>query len=370
MDLMRGGRLLDQGGYGCIFDPPLICRGDKAPKGGWKRNRIGKLVAGDDIKNEILAAMMFKNRPEAKKYFIMAELNTLCPKGKGGESPIIIGEQKDPAIRNCEIIDEYGIETLNHYEQEFGGKTLKSRLIDMKFSPERFPFFRFMSDMLEIGAYMVMHGLIHNDLHSKNVLLNDSYKPRLIDFGRCYAATNINKEIMEQLDARYDATVNQVPPEMNTMDGLAENLSFKTITMDFLRDKDGLRFAEQLFGQSKRLQVAEFAQFWKTSKCAQAKDYLTFWKLYWPSVDAWSIGYMLANILNRFSTSRQFMESDEMKLKFPIIKTVICGLLKASPRKRLDCLEALALYDPMNALVTGASGRKWLTKKEERRKAN
>jgi hypothetical protein len=200
--------------------------------------------------------------------------------------------------------------------------------------------------------------------------LNDNFKPRLIDFGRCYAANKINAETMEELDAKYDATNNQVPPEMNTMDGLRYGLSFKTIAIDFIKEKDGLRFAEQLFGQSKRLQVAEFAQFWKTSKCAQAKDYLTFWKLYWPSVDAWGIGYMLANILNRFSTSRQFMDSEEMKRKFPIIKTVICGLLKASPRKRLDCLEALALYDPTNALVTSASGRKWLTKKEERRKAN
>ena len=82
----QGGRLLAQGHYGCIFDPPLICRGDKAPKGGWKKGKLGKLTEITDIKSEIMAAEVFKDKPAAKKYFILPELDTLCKRGSGGKT--------------------------------------------------------------------------------------------------------------------------------------------------------------------------------------------------------------------------------------------------------------------------------------------
>jgi hypothetical protein len=67
-NIMRGGKLLAQGEYGCVFDPPLLCRGDKASNLSNNTHKVGKLTTGDDIKNEILVARMFENRPEAKKY--------------------------------------------------------------------------------------------------------------------------------------------------------------------------------------------------------------------------------------------------------------------------------------------------------------
>ena len=46
-----------------------------------------------------------------------------------------------------------------------------------------------------------------------------------------------------------------------------------------------------------------------------------------------------------------------------MVKTVLRGMLRTSPRERLDCVEALAMYDPTNELVTGDDGRVWLEKK-------
>ena len=39
----QGGKQIAQGQYGCIFDPPLICRGEKGPRGGKKKGKLGKL---------------------------------------------------------------------------------------------------------------------------------------------------------------------------------------------------------------------------------------------------------------------------------------------------------------------------------------
>jgi hypothetical protein len=49
------------------------------------------------------------------------------------------------------------------------------------------------------------------------------------------------------------------------------------------------------------------------------------------------------------------------------VKAVLRGLLRMSPAERLDCVEALALYDPTNDLVTSSMGRTWLEKKQASR---
>jgi len=364
---MRGGKLLAQGEYGCVFDPPLLCRGDKASNLSNNTHKVGKLTTGDDIKNEILVARMFENRPEAKKYLLIADLKTLCKKGPKNESAIRIDEQTDKDIKNCEVLARDGVDDLNHYQQDFGGKTLHSIIKGIHSSPEKFPYFQFVENLLEIGAYILVHGLIHNDMHSGNILLDKDFYPRLIDFGRSYAVNNINKDIIYDLNTIYDPSINQETPEITALDGLRSKVPFNHILKDIRMNKEGLKYAQRLFGQSIEQEMKEFVDFWKTSKSLQTKDYVTFWKLYWPAVDAWAIGYTLSKIMYIFSISTAFMNSDQMKKKHNVLKIILCGLLKASPNKRIDCLEALALYDPMNKLVTSASGRQWLLKKEERR---
>ena len=61
------------------------------------------------------------------------------------------------------------------------------------------------------------------------------------------------------------------------------------------------------------------------------------------------------------------MQTKQWKAKAGLIQKIITGLLKASPRQRLDCMEALALYDPKNSVVLSASGKAWLEKKKAQR---
>lgn len=363
---MRGGKLLAQGEYGCVFDPPLLCRGETATKD--SKHRVGKLTTGDDIKNEILVARMFENRPEAKKYLLIADLKTLCKPGPKGEPALHINEQVDADIQKCEKLVSDDIEYLSHYQQDYGGQTLHTITKTIHSSPDSFPFFQFTEHILEVGSYILLHGLIHNDIHSGNILLDKNYRPRLIDFGRSYAANTINENILKDLNGVvYDPSINQESPEMALADGLRYKVPFNNIIKQLRSNKDALKYAQRLFGQSIEQEMKELTDFWKTSKSVQSKDTLGFWKLYWPAVDAWAIGYCLSKLMYIFSVSKTFMSSDEMKKKHSVLKIILCGLLKASPIKRIDCLEALALYDPMNKLVTSPSGRQWLLKKGQRR---
>ncbi len=372
---MKGGKLIGQGAYGCVFDPPLVCRGDKAPKKGYRKGKLGKLTAPDDIASELLAAEKFSKKPESTKYFILPEIDTLCQEGQRGEPSINIGSQHERDIDRCSFIADTEISELLHYQMDYGGKTLQEKLENIEVAAKEFPYFRFIRDMLEIGAYLVLNGMIHNDLHSANIMMNKDYHPRLIDFGRAYAANAITEKTLEQLSAAYESKPNegpalgQISPECSIQDGLAEGRDFATMIQDLIRVKPGFFYVESLFGQSREEQMAEFQKFWATSKAVQKKDYLTFWRLYWPVVDAWSIGQVLAGTLYRLTQSNGFMKSNsrQLKSKFNLIETIIMGLLRASPRARMDCVEALALYDPMNALVSSPSGKAWLEKKQAQR---
>jgi serine/threonine protein kinase len=370
---MKGGKLIGQGGYGCVFDPPLVCRGDKAPKKGYRKGKLGKLTAPEDIANELFAAETFGHKPESKKYFILPEIDTLCTEGPRGEPSINISAQHERDIDRCGFITNTDISELLHYQMDYGGKTLQDKLMNIEVAVKEFSYVQFVRNMLEIGAYLLLNGMIHNDLHGANIMMNKDYHPRLIDFGRGYAANAITEETLEHLAAEYEHTPNegpalgQISPECSIQDGLGEGREFKTMIQDLIRAKPGLLYAERLFGQGREEQMAEFQKFWATSKAVQQKDYLTFWKLYWPVVDAWSIGHVLASVLTKLSRSDTFMKSKQLKQKFPLIKAVITGLLRASPRDRLDCLEALALYDPKHAFVSSASGKAWLEKRKAQR---
>ena len=76
------------------------------------------------------------------------------------------------------------------------------------------------------------------------------------------------------------------------------------------------------------------------------------------------------SILHQLSLSNQFMKSEEWKAKYPVMKAIFCGLLKASPRKRLDAVEALSLYAPMNGIVVSSAGKAWLAKKQAQREGS
>jgi len=365
---MIGGRIIGNGRYGCIFDPPLICRGDKAPKK-YQKGMLGKLTMPDDLGPELHAERLFRSKPEASRYMILPKIDTLCKEGPGGEPALESKDQKESDLAKCPVLAKEGMDEMLHYQLEYGGKSLASKL-DSTNVVRDFPFFRFMESLLEVGAYIALNGMIHNDMHFGNIVVKDDLQPRLIDFGRCYLAKEINDNVLDNLAASYSPAHLQVSPEVTTQDGLAEGVPFSRIMTDLYQKKSSLKYAEQFFGQSRKQQIAEFRYFWNTSKSVKEKDFTRLWQLYWPVVDSWTIGGVLMSILHQLSLSNQFVKSEEWKRKYPVMKAVFCGLLKASPRKRLDAVEALSLYAPMNRVVVSSAGRAWLAKKQAQREAS
>lgn len=352
MEIQEGGKILGQGTYGCVFSPPLLCRNERYITGSDK-TKLGKLSEYSDIKNEVAAAVDLGKDKRSQKYFVLPEQGTLC-------KPKPASEQRDPDVKQCEPLERYGEKDMVHYRMRYGGQSLHVTLYSDRFRPEAFPYFRFAKELLEAGSVLLLNGYVHFDLHGQNVLLDKEMHPLIIDFGKAFSIKKLTQETIDEHWTQYDASFAPEPPEITLIIAAHSDIKYDQCLKDMFNEKDGILNMERLLGIPRSQQIREIDQFWRTSKAAQSKDWLTLWKLYWPVFDSWSFGSMLLSILKRLLLSNKFAQSDAWANKHRILETVLRGLLHSSPRKRFDCIEALALYDPSNPIVTKGAGKRWL----------
>jgi len=356
--IQTGGELKGQGLFGCVFSPPLLTR-DKAHKKDKDGNKtLGKVTEYSEVAKEIDLSKYLSRYKETENYCLLPDINSI--------SKILpLPTQTDSGIKDCIAFERYDLNNMYQFKIKDGGITLKEKLGRLKTDIHTFPFFKFVQDMLEIGGFLILRGCVHNDMHSSNIVMDDKYKPRLIDFGRAYIYNTITKNTIVELSARYSPGLKHITPESTAFDGITDGISIKQISRDMYSMKETLKIVEQVLGVSRSAQIEEFRNFWQTSVCAQAEDWVTLHRLYWTVVDSWAIGNIIIQILKRFKMSKTFLESSEWKEKGTIIQTILKGLLRTSPYYRYDALEALSMYDPSNAFVNSESGRAWLTNKKK-----
>ena len=70
---MEGGRLIGEGTYGCVFQPPLLCKKKQILK-----SKVGKLTSEEDMIREVTAAKVLSKIKETKYYFLLTVLNRIC----------------------------------------------------------------------------------------------------------------------------------------------------------------------------------------------------------------------------------------------------------------------------------------------------
>jgi len=342
---------------GCIFSPPLECKDKKTKQA---KNKLGKLTEYGDIKNEIIAAKYLKQFSKSSQYCILPEIDSIC-------IPDLDAAKEKDLLDNCHVLEEEPDKKRFQFNVEYGGDTLKHTLSSINPSLKTLPFFSLMRQLLEIGAFLVIHGFVHNDIHGSNIVLGDVFKPRLIDFGRSYVHNKITHTLIEELVAGYRPDLPQIAPETSAEHGIREGISFATILGDIYKKKAPIEWGEKILGLSRATQIEEFKHFWLHSKAVQTEDWTTMYKLYWPVADSWAIGHNLLQILRRLNISEEFAKDQEWSQKQGIVKQVLRGLLRTSPKLRLDCVEALAIYDPMNDIISSESGSAWLERKRLQR---
>jgi serine/threonine protein kinase len=355
MYVLQGGKLIGKGTYGCVFDPPLKCKSKWGPL---KKNVVGKITQPIDFSAEAEAAKELATLDVRSKYFVLPDIHTAC-------EILPISKQSDKDIQKCDPIMTDPNQQMIQFEMPNAGKSLYKRLNDADIRTPEF-FMKLMGFLLEAGAYLAAKSFVHYDIKEDNILIDESKSLKVIDFGQSFSAKTITKDVLDLRWKIYNPAYAAEAPECTLFGAILYGENFSKALSEICDQKAPLQHAERLLGISRKKQKLELLTFWNQSRAARERDPVQFFKLYWPGFDAFMIGGTLISVLQRLILLPNFSESSKWLAKKQKIFTILRGLLQANPRNRIDCIQALHIWDPTNVWFQ-TYGTTWISSREKQK---
>lgn len=366
---MFGGTVIGQGTYGCAVVPPLLCKGkvrserkegskekskEKGKENEKKNEKVGKLTLDMDAETELSISKILRGVKLWKNYFVLPELDSCQP----------VSTTRSENWDTCGITSQFNGKQLRQLVSDFGGKSF-STLSSSNLRPGPFDFLYFMKHLLEACAVLTLHSVVHYDLHRSNILIDSMNVPRLLDFGMAFDAKHITNDTLTQRWKQYDPKYDSEPPEITVITGLRNNMPLNVLIKDAVVGKPVYKNYELLFNVSRDEIMKQLEGFLEKSSSFEKKDWVKFFQIYWPGLDSFALAAVLLHVLKTQLTWPSFIESAEWKEKEDIVYDVLKKMLSVDPSERYDCVEALALFDPANALLK--SSEAWLAARKIQR---
>jgi len=368
---MEGGRLLGSGTYGCAFSPPLLCEGS------FKKDfkKVGKITSEPLARQEIIIGNRIRRVPLASHYFLLPEPESCTPAPEESQTEPGIQQCRDEFERHGEDLE---IDSMKQIIEPFGGIKPFYVLFDNKsLHPKHFNFFHFMRHILEAGSTLLLAGVCHFDLHPGNLLVDNRKIVRILDFGLSFPTNTINDIVVNgrwkrlrfggEADAAHPQVVNSEAPELTIMNAIRRReYSLPDAVKQTVLGKPVFKDIQTYLGISKETSRDDLVEFFETSKAARDRNFVAVWKTYWPGFDSWALGCILLETLKALVLLPEFAQGP-YKTKKPLVLATLRGMLEPNPRDRLDCIEALSLYDPGSPWIA-RFGQKWLAARKQQRK--
>ena len=133
-DVMDGGKLFDEGMYGCIFTPPLKCK-DAKKQYDESDNSLSKLIIKEYADKEWSIMAKIKKIPLWKNYFVVSESSPCIP------APL----QKEKELSLCAPLAESKLSNFRILTMPYGGTPLTSYRINLA----SFDFMGFVTHFIE-----------------------------------------------------------------------------------------------------------------------------------------------------------------------------------------------------------------------------
>jgi serine/threonine protein kinase len=369
---MEGGRYIGSGTYGCVFTPPLLCKAGKQPSD----KLVGKITRPNLAQQEIQIGNRMRKFPLVRNYFLLPQPESCDLAPESEQSDAGIAECREDFKKHGEEVD---LEQLSQITIPFGGTQAYYELyLDQSLYPKNFNFFEFMKHMLEAGSLMLLVGVCHFDLHAGNLLMDKNKVVRILDFGMAFPKNLINDITLSgrwkrlrfgfEYDAAHPSIHNSEPPEITIMNAIRKgDFTVDNAVKLTVLGKEIFKDMEKFLGMSKESSRDELLDFFKHSEYARKRNFIMLWRTYWPGFDSWSLACILLETLKLLLLLPEFTEGPYKQKKSALLAT-LRGMLAPNPKDRLDCIEALALYDPGNAWLA-RFGKIWLSTRQKQRAA-
>lgn len=331
MDRTIGGKLIDTGGFSCIFNPALRCKIESSKK--IQGRVISKLMKKDHAMIEWHISERVRQIPLWKNYFSVSE--HICE---------LSNTQVDTDIKSkCSLVRKHPLSQLRILQMPYSGKIISTYSF-----PSTFNMMEFVIHILEAGALLLVNNIIHFDIHDKNIVINDHQVPHIIDF-------NLSLLVHEVNDLFHDYTplihLPQFSPDYIALLGINHNIPMDRIIYDVIHAKH-IKYMINILGISPNKVMMDL----KYVLLYQSEDIMEWFNRHWSKIDSWAIGMYIVYMIRRHSIMLGGVFKTNPKLKKTLSK--LCAI---NPNERWDCMQALHFLHP-NSIIIKRYGQNWLDK--------
>jgi len=330
---MFGGKLKDEGGYSCIFSPPLKCKDTPLTISDVSSDlTYGKLMKIKDADKEFSIANIISRIPHIKgiplwkNYFVVSE--SIC-------SPSI--SQNDKDLSKCEVLKDHKMSEFKLTIMPFRGVAL-----DRYAYRQDFDFDAFALHLIEAGALLNIFGIVHKDLHKGNVLVDKHDVPRIIDF-------NLSIDTRSPLNLRthsHSYKLTQEPPDATIINAISLNKGYKMdVVIKNICKKSIIKDISLLLNISHDDIFNSITRYYE-SITSDSEWFLN----YWSKIDSWSIGVIIVQII--IIINKDISQT---------MKNMLKKMCAVNPNERIDCVQALRYLNPENFIVK-KYGENWFSK--------
>jgi len=332
--MTSGGKLLDQGLYGCIFTPPLVCKNKKIQEAVEKDEdlQLSKLILTEYAKREDSVAKFIHKIPLWKNYFVVSE--TMC-------QPAIQQTEKDLPL--CNPLDDQKLSQFRLLIMRYGGESMNRH----SFNLATFDLVDFAKHFVEAGAILNLFGIVHRDIHAGNILVDNQDVPRIIDFNLAIFVERDN--LVGALEHQYTPSLPQEPPDSALVNALRLGYDPMTVISSILTKRPSIQKISTLLGVSLSDMEEQLEEFYRKSKSVRAGDDEAWFRVYWRTIDGWAIGVRLVEFIHSLSMWPQY--KNKLKQAVKTLLPVLRGLCAVSPLARIDCVQALYQLDPTHFII-------------------
>lgn len=337
-----GGRLLGQGSYGCVFTPSLHCKYKKdQPKPGKKEQLITKLIRSDFAENEYSIGTIISGIPLWKNYFSVA--TSMCAPST---------KQTDEDISNCKPLEKAPLSNFRLLTMTNVGTELHR----YRFPIKTFDMMNFFTHIISGGALLALFGVVHRDLHMGNILVDNSSVPRIIDFNLAIIKEQV---IADDLAHTHTVMLPQESPDSTLINAVELGYKPNKVIQSIITKKPIIKKIRSVLGISYETMLQQLEQFAATSTSITSSDSILWFNTYWRTIDSWSIGCVIVELLGSFALWSEFTPMI-MKHKSQLIP-LLRRMCAVNPVERVDCVQALYYLQP-NHFIIRKYGKAWLDK--------
>lgn len=342
-----GGDLQGEGLYGCTFIPPLRCQPNtiksfQQTSEDTQHILISKIISTDDAEIEFSISKIIHKIPLYKNYFAVSE--SICKPSS---------HQIDQNIEECPLFKNTHLSDTRMLTMPFAGKQFNEIQFDIK----HFDFMNLITHLISAGALLNLFGIVHRDLHQGNILIDNHYIPRIIDFNLSIPTRHTHLDD-SMISHKYDYKIAQESPDSTLVNAIAHRYSPLSVIQTISYKKPILQKISSLLGISHKQMYNSLHQFYLKSKSVKEGNLIKWFKLYYRTIDSWAIGVIIVDLIRKLSLWPSFLPilNKYKSILFPLLRKM-CAI---SPLERFDCVQALHYLDPNHFIIRKYSTQ-WLS---------